>query len=243
MRFNSPDNLRIIHFGLLWDKFRKEYPNIQHAPPIATAKGEILLDKAIGMPLPRVWFINKHDDQLIQFQVDRFYFNWRKKQRNYPRYDHIIKNFEMTMNTIEIFFSEFKLGDLKPIEYELSYINHIPKGQEWNEFDDISRIFSDFLWGKRQDRFLPIPQNIAWNTRFALPEQKGHLIVNLKKATKIDDEEPLLVFELKTLSNSELTNKESIREWFNLAHEWIVRGFTDLTTSQIQKIWEREDNV
>ena len=115
LRFNTPDKLRIPHIGLLWDKFRADYPIIQHVPPIASAKGEILIDKAIGMPLPRVWFINKSDDQLIQFQFDRFYFNWRRKEEDYPRYPHVIKSFEKLVDIIVNFFKEFDLGELKPI--------------------------------------------------------------------------------------------------------------------------------
>ena len=53
LRFDTPAELRIPHIGYLWDKFRTDYPIIQHAPPIASAKGEISIDPAIGMPLPR----------------------------------------------------------------------------------------------------------------------------------------------------------------------------------------------
>ena len=243
LRFDTPDKLRIPHIGLLWDKFRADYPIIQHAPPIASAKGEILVDQAIGMPLPRVWFINKSDDQLVQFQIDRFYFNWRRRQSDYPRYDHVINNFESVLNTIVNFFSEFELGELKPIEYELSYINHIPKGQGWDTIDDLPRIFSDFVLTQTKERFLPNPVKVAWQKEFPLPEKKGHLIVNLKQATRTEDKVTLLVLELKTQGIGESTSKEAIREWFDLAHEWIVRGFTDLTTPEIQKIWEREENA
>jgi len=32
-----------------------------------------------------------------------------------------------------------------------------------------------------------------------------------------------------------------MRNWFDLAHEWIVRGFTDLTEKEMQEtIWKRE---
>jgi uncharacterized protein (TIGR04255 family) len=243
LRFDTPDKLRIPHIGFLWDKFRADYPIIQHVPPIASAKGEILVDQAIGIPLPRVWFINKSDDQLVQFQIDRFYFNWRRRQSDYPRYDHVIKNFESVLNAIVNFFSEFELGELKPIEYELSYINHIPKGQGWDTIDDLPRIFSDFVWTQTKERFLPNPEKVAWQTEFPLPGKKGHLIINLKQATRTEDKVTLLVLELKTQGISESANKEAIREWFDLAHEWIVRGFTDLTTPEIQKIWEREENA
>ena len=65
LRFDIPNKLKIPHIGLLWDKFRADYPIIQHAPPIASAKGEILVDPTIGMPLLRVWFISESDDQLV----------------------------------------------------------------------------------------------------------------------------------------------------------------------------------
>ncbi len=243
MRFHTPDKLRIPHIGLLWEKFHTDYPIIQHAPPITSVKGEMLVDAATGMPLPRVWFINKSDDQLVQFQFDRFYFNWRRRQNDYPRYDHVIKNFESVMNNITIFFDEFEFGELTPIEYELSYINHISKGQGWNTVDDLPKIFSDYAWEKTKKRFLPKPEKVAWQKEFLLPEDKGHLIVSLKQAIRTEDKAPLLVLELKTRGINESAVKDRMREWFDLAHEWIVRGFTDLTTPEIQKIWEREKNA
>jgi len=244
MRFHTPDKLLIPHVGLLWDKFRQEYPTIQHAPPIVTAKGEIPIDKATGLPLQRVWFINKSDNQLIQFQFDRFYFNWRRRQDVYPRYPHVIKNFEIVLNTIVNFFNEFELGEFKPIECELSYINHIPKGQEWNLVDDLPRIFSDFVWRQTRGRFLPSPENVAWQTNFPLPEKRGHLTVNLTQSIRMEDKVPLFVLELTARGLGESTNKNTIREWFDVAHEWIVRGFTDLTTHEVQMgFWEREENA
>ncbi len=243
IRFHAPDKLRFPHIGFLWDKFRTDYPTIQHAPPIASAKGEILIDKVTGIPLPRVWFINRSDDQLVQFQFDRFYFNWRRRQDVYPRYTYVIKNFENVLDTIITFFNEFELGKIDPIEYELSYINHIPEGQGWNTIDDLPIIFSDFIWRQKTGRFLPNPVKVAWQTEFPINEKKGHLIVNLKQATRTEDKVPLIVLELTVRGFSESMSKEAVREWFDVAHEWIVRGFTDLTTPEIQKIWEREENA
>jgi len=243
MRFDTPTKLRIPHIGLLWDKFRSNYPIIQHAPPIASAKGDIFIDGATGLPSPRVWFINKSDDQLVQFQADRFYFNWRRRKDDYPRYLHVIESFEGVLTTIEKFFNDFELGEFKPIEYELTYINHIPKGQGWDTIDDLPRIFSDFVWKQTKERFLPNPVKVAWQAEIPLLEKKGNLLVNLKQAIRIEDKVPLLVLELKALGISESSSKEAIREWFDLAREWIVRGFTDLTTTEIQEIWEREENA
>ena len=243
VRFNPSANLHIPHIGFLWEKFRADYPNTQHVPPIATAKGDLLIDWATGMPLPRVWFISESDDQLVQFQFDRFYFNWRRRRGDYPRYDYVISEFESVLQKVTVFFSEFDLGELTPIEYELSYINHIPKGHGWNTIADLPKIFTDYVWKRPQKRFLPKPEKVTWTKEFQLPENKGNLNVSLKYAIRTEDKLPLLVLELKTRGIDESVGKEGLREWFDLAHEWIVRGFTDLTTPEIHEMWEREENA
>jgi uncharacterized protein (TIGR04255 family) len=198
------------------------------------------LDNETGLPIQRVWFINKQDDQLIQFQFDRFYFNWRRRQDDYPRYPYVIKKFENILNNAIIFFKEFDLGELEPIECELCYINHIPKGQGWNEISDLSKIFSDFNWDPKSNRFLANPESISWHSAFKLPGKYGSLAVNLKQALRTEDKIPLFVLELTARGIGESKRKDDILKWFDLAHEWIVKGFTDLTTPQIQRFWEHE---
>ncbi|MCH8021681.1 TIGR04255 family protein [candidate division KSB1 bacterium] len=240
MRIRPADKLLIPHIGLLWDKFRADYPMLQHARTIATTKGEIVVDKVTNLPIPRVWFINASDDQLVQFQNDRFYFNWRKRKSDYPRYDHVISNFETVLNAVKDLFNDFDLGGPEPIEYELTYINHIPQGIGWKTIDDLTEIFSDFIWNKTTARFLPNPEEISWVTKFSFPEQKSHLIISLKQAIRTEDEVPVLIFELKA---NGIDRDNNVRNWFDLAHEWIVRGFTDLTTEKMHKIWGIEENA
>ena len=182
--FNTPDKLRIPHIGLLWDRFRDKYPRLQHVPPLPASKNEIRIDVATGVPLPRVWFINEQDDQLIQFQVDQFYYNWRRRGTVYPRYNNLILDFDFVVKTIEDFFRHNDLGDISPTVFELSYINHIPKGEGWETFDDFPKVFNDFLWKQIPNRFLPNPMNISWVGNFPLPKGKGILTATLKHATR-----------------------------------------------------------
>jgi len=240
MRFRPSDRLRIPHIGLLWDKLRADYPVLQHAVPISSTKGEMLVDKVTGLPLPRVWFISASDDQLVQFQNDRFYFNWRKRKSDYPRYPHVISNFETVLNAVKDFFRNFDLGEPEPIEYELTYINHIPKGIGWKTIDDLSDVFSDFIWNKKTTRFLPTPEEINWAAKFSFPEKKSQLIISLRHAIRTEDELPVLVYELKAIG---FDNDDVVRNWFDLAHEWIVRGFTDQTSDKMHEIWGIEENA
>ena len=240
MRFRPTAKLRIPHVGLLWDKLRADYPILQHAPTISSTKGEILVDKVTGLPLPRVWFISTSDDQLVQFQNDRFYFNWRKRKSDYPRYAHVISNFEKVLNAVKDLFKDFDLGELEPIEYELTYINHIPKGVGWKKIDDLTEIFTDFSWNKTNTRFLHNPEEVSWVAKFSFPENKSHLIISLKHAISIEDEVPTLIYELKAIGND---SDDTIHNWLDLAHEWIVCGFTDLTTQTMHEIWGIEKNA
>ena len=243
IRFNIPDKLRIPHIGLLWDKFRQDYPIIEHAPPIALAKGEIAVDAVTGIPYPRVWFIKQSQDQLIQFQFDRLHFNWRHREAEYPRYPYMIETFEKVYDINSNFFMEYDLGPLQPIECELTYINHLPKGREWESTADLQNIFSDFTWNQKRERFLPEPQGFSWRAKYSLGGEKGALAIKLDHGTRISDKNQVFVLDLTARGIGDSTSKEDIRKWFDLAHEWIVRGFTDLTTPKIQKLWERENNA
>jgi len=241
VRFQPSPNFTLPYIGILWNKFREKYPRVEHAPPLAVRPNQILIDTVTGAPLPRVWFINAQDNQLVQFQTDRIYFNWRQRQDAYPRYENVIMNFEEVLDTVETFFKESELGEFIPIECELSYINHISKRVGRDMVEEHQRVFRDFKWHELQ-RFLPNPSNVSWSMRFALPEKKGHLNVSLKEGALKENNKQVFILNLTARGISQATDRSGIREWFDTAHVWIVCGFTDLTTETIHaEEWERED--
>lgn len=241
VRFQPPPNFTLPYIGLLWNKFREKYPRVEHAATLAIGPNQILIDSVTGVPLPRVLFINKQDNQLIQFQTDRIYFNWRQRQDVYPRYKTVIQNFEEVLDTVEAFFKESALGEFIPLECELTYLNHIPKGVGRETVEELQRVFRDFNWHE-PPRFLPNPINVSWNMRFALPEKKGHLIASLKEGTLKENNTPIFVLNLTAKGIGQATDRSGIRDWFDTAHVWIVCGFADLATEKIQaEDWERED--
>lgn len=240
MRFHSNDKLCYPHVGFLWEKFKDDYPIIKHANPIIN-QPNTWIDETTGFPLPRVWFINKSDDKLIQFQFDRFYFNWRKRQDIYPRYSYIISSFEKLYDTIQEFYKDFNFDEFMPLECELTYVNHIPNGKGWETLEDISKIFRDFTWQKKEDRFLSYPEEITWNISFPIEKERGTLHVKLRKSTLKKDNNPVIILELQAKGVCITSNKETIREWFDLAHKYIAHGFNDLTTPIIQEFWGKQN--
>lgn len=240
INYNTPEEFRIPHIGLFWEKIKNEYPIIQHNSPIASNTGELKIDVSTGVPIPRMWFINESDDTLVQFQIDRVYFNWRRRENEYPRYEPIKKEFARILKILIDYFHDAGLGEFDPIGFELSYINHIPKADAWNNEDDLSKLFKDFLWNKESHTFLLKPVRFSWNAAFSLPDNKGMMSAQIKHAMNIKDKSPVIALNIKVTGSNESYDKEAILKWFDLAREWIVKGFTDLTTPEAHKIWERE---
>jgi len=204
------------------------------------------VDSALGLPIPRVWFINESETQLVQVQSNAFYFNWRNRQKDdeYPRFETIQAEFRKNVNIFLGFLKDLNLNLPVPLEYDLTYINHIPQGQGWESIDDLKNVLKDFSWAHIPNRFLPKPVNLSWQTRFPLPNENGLLQVKLTEAKRRTDSHPLLVLELNAKGIGNEASLDKMWDWYSVAHDWIVRGFTDLTTDEIQiKNWERDDST
>jgi hypothetical protein len=74
-----------------------------------------------------------------------------------------------------------------------------------------------------------------------LPEKSGRLHATIRNARRSKDDVELLLFELCARGIPAEREFESIQAWYNLAHEWIVRGFADLTGEDVQdEVWIRK---
>ena len=186
-------------------------------------------------PLPRVWFVNKDGDRLIQIQRDAFICNWRKQkpEDDYPRYHSVLEKFSEQFAIFETFLIEAKLGEIYPTQYELTYVNLIPRGEGWEHFGDIGEVFPDFQ-RRSNSLFPPNIEEFNWQTIFST--DAGRLFVTMVAAKRISDQHPLIRFELRARG---VPNENDTKwKWFDLAHETILHSFVSLTSEGIQKrIW------
>ena len=125
---------------------------------------------------------------------------------------------------------------------KMTYINHIPQGDGWINLNEIGKVFPDFSIRTIEDRFLPEPEGINWRTSFLLPDETGRLHVTIRHAQLRDSGIPLILLDLTVRGMGNNKSLEGMAEWFNLAREWIVQGFSDLTGENVQKnIWRRKE--
>ena len=239
IRFDPIKRLQSGHFGILWQRFRSDFPRTEDQNLVGPVSEEDLgsPDKP---PLPRVWFIHKNENELIQVQRNRFLHNWRKRRPDdeYPGYEKVVENFERYLSCFEEFLAEENLGNLVLREYELTYIDLIPKEHGWENPSDLAKVFPNLLSLTRQSVLLNDVQGINWQTIFGLPNNLGQLIVSIRNAQRIPDNQQIIYIESKAVSSG---SYKPIRGWFNTAHNTIGKFFSNLVSKEIQeKFWGRK---
>ncbi|MCP4679612.1 MAG: TIGR04255 family protein [Deltaproteobacteria bacterium] len=231
-------------FGDLRTRYKDGFPNtVDQAPlPAPTPQGTVRFE--VGSPvLPRVWFKSEDERRLLQIQQDRFIFNWRRRDDadEYPTFPDVWDSFTKHYETYKEYLTADGKHPLREVQYELRYVNHIPADKVWHGLEDINRVFPDIDWRDNKDRFLPIPRDVRWETRFPLPDGAGVLLSNAGTARRIDTGELILTLDLLCQGPAGILE---FHRWFDLGHEWIVRGFSDLTGNEMQTTtWGRKETA
>jgi uncharacterized protein (TIGR04255 family) len=190
-------------------------------------------------PEVRCWFFHSDTERLIQVQRDRFIHNWRKiGNASYPSYDKIKPRFETNWKTFCGFLVEEEIEVPSVLQCEVTYINHFEIGREWNSMADLIDVLPAWS-GRLSDGFLPIPEIVQVGANFVIPGNQGRLRVNLQPAVRLADRKQILQLTLTARGAPNGTDTSAILEWFDLGHEWVVRGFADFTSHKMHQIWRR----
>jgi len=240
--------LHAVHLGSFWEKLKPDYDHSREVAPLAPAfesfdkPPQVEFQVTEVPPLPRTWLLTANENGIVQVQRDRFLHNWKKvaPDDEYPRYTQVIEMFRERLEAFEEFLAESQLGPIEPLQYEITYVNHIPQGDGWTCLADVGNVFPDFTRRTDSSRFLPEPDQLNCRTSFPLPAKQGRLHAVVRRVQRTSDNKPVLLFELTARGMPDDTTREAMWPWFDLAHEWIVRGFTDLTSHEARKnVWRQ----
>ena len=252
VQFTEIEGLNTAHLGLVWQKFRNEFPRVETQPPLPRMvlepdriepRGSVTLELKKAPPLPRMWFLNRDETCLVQIQGDRFAFNWRKldADERYPRYDRVKSDFSRNLDIFTQFLEEEGFEGLQPDQVELTYVNHIPSGDKQDGPSPLENHLR--LWaGVPLEAHLPRPESASLKTQFAFrdgDEFLGRLYVHLESRFLTIDESP--VYQLQLTARGAPADQEvhSIPAFLDQAHVWIVQTFASLTTKEMHREWHR----
>lgn len=236
--FKELEQMQARHLGQFWVEHRDEYPTSEDLNPLLDIAelGERLVLMQMP-PLRRMMCYSQDKQYVAQVQNNRVYLNWRKirAQDEYPRYDVVRGRFEHTWNEFKSFVKREKIGSFTMQRFELAYHNHVALGT------DISASIEEHIKVLRfspiKDSYLSTPDSVNAVWRFAMPQKRGTATASLSNATNSEGKNLLVLVLTCTGAPSE---RYSDTEWYESAHEWIVRSFTDLTTEKAHQKWERE---
>lgn len=247
--------IEVTQVGLLWLEFADEFPQPPREHPLPFRMPEqnrgvvdsaafIAITKgALRFPIPRVVFRSEDDTRLVQFERDRFYFNWQKTAAQpYPHFVAVYPAFELQASKFQQAVKNIVDHDAAPLWYELTYLNLIEKDHIWQDFSQLGEVLRDFKWVPVNDRVLRRPTGVNWSTTFDLPGEAGRLHVAVRSVRDREDTKDSLQIELTARSPDvgEAGTPPARDAWFAVAHEQIVRGFADITTDRIQReVWKR----
>ena len=251
VQFEELAGFSAVHFGLLWEKLRSRYPDTEHHPPLASvvelfgSRGAKHASLSIEsqFPIGRCWYLSADKLRLIQVQPDRFVLNWRKLDTDtkYPRYENLREAFQSELALFLEFVTKHGLGGFEPTQCELTYVNHLVAGQGWQDLRDLPNVIA--LWsGRASEPYLPDIEDagLVWQYRFeenSVPV--GRLNVQLQSAFRNSDSARLLNLQLLGRGAPLGSGLDGVLAFTDRAHEWIVRGFTAITTEHMHRIWER----
>jgi len=255
VQFDPIAGLTVPQLGLLWDRcFRKDFPNSEeHAPLESTIErfgisglgnGGVRIQMANRPPSPRVWFLSNDGSELIQVQPDRFTHNWRKGGRSveYPRYDHIRREFSEEISKFEKHIEAEGLGKVTPNQCEVTYVNHISTNEEWQTHAEMGNVIA-LCKPEFSEEFLPEPEELHMKGSFVIPHDDGtplgRLRFSMEPAFRRSDNAP--VFLLNLVARGRPTNEglAGVLGFMDIGRKWIVRGFAALTTPKMHAVWRR----
>jgi uncharacterized protein (TIGR04255 family) len=249
VQFNTLQGFSVLHYGLYWGKIRGSYPNYEVHPPLSPAVelfgAEAWKQPTAGLevlqtPDIRTWFLDATGSMLLQTQKDRFLQNWRKVHDTnvYPHYEQLKPQFFSEWQTFCAFLNEVGINRPEVNQCEVTYVNHIEIQQGSKSYGSLRNVIS--CWsGEYSGDFLREPEAVGFNSRYLLQEKKGRLHISMQPAIRREDAKEILRLTLTARGKPASSEPTAIEEWFNIGHEWVVRGFTDVTTKEMHDMWGR----
>jgi len=234
-----------LHFGLLWERFRSRYPRteiklatpaVQAAPPQAGPTGVFSFADSMDFPI-RALFIDSNGNELIQVQRNAFIRNWRQTEQTteYQHYDNVRPRFERDWKAFSEFLSDENLGSIDVVQCEVTYINHLVRGQDWETFEDVSKVFR--VWSGGNVGTLKASQMASFMVAYDLPKSLGRLQVVVQPGIRKTDSKEIIQFGLTATLKSDGSGLPEILAALDSGHVAVVTGFRDFTTAEMHSHW------
>ena len=186
VQFDRLPDFRNAHLGAFWKTLdSEEWSEVQDvsilSPQFEQFSNNARWAQGVQLQITqnpdcRLQIKNKTGDRMIQVQNNRFHFNWiGKPEGEYPRHKKVRDGFEQSLRQFIKFLDESNVGEFRPNQWEVTYVNHIPQGTVWNKPSEWN--FFKPLNGIPSIENLVEAETFNGEWHFVIPGQKGRLHV------------------------------------------------------------------
>ena len=203
-------------------------------PPKIEAQQIFAATQPIPQQIPqRAQIRRSSDHRLVQIQNTRFHLNWIKEQGiPYIEFDELLKEFFEYYGKFKDFVDTAGSLDLKENQWEVTYTNHLYKGNLWDSIADwpsvIKGLQIPYALGQSAD-FL----NMYWN--WVLPNEVGRMHATLQH--QIHQVESTEILYLELTCRGPLNQEIGLEEGLRIGHDAIIESFVKLTTPKAHGAW------
>ena len=213
---------------------------IERFPPAPALSG-VSLTFSNEPPPPRFFFSD--DNHLVQLQSDWFAYNWRKTPNN-PTYEHYEAGrdrFETYLSHLQEFIRSQFSTQLLTAQAEVTYVNRIPSADCHDHDGPLGLLLQDIQPSKGE--YLPRPHyaNASWGYDMQAAEILGRLHITVRTDVDPNTTEPRVILSLTVRGSPPSSDISGVLKFLDCGREWIVSGFTDLTTPTMHERWSRRE--
>lgn len=246
IEFEQAVNFKVLDLGRLADAWADILPRAEERPllPRMGVPAEDLLDALFDIEEtannpPRLWLQNEAGDRVVQIQHDRLVVNWRKGhvEDPYPRYGTIRQTLVDAWRRLTTVCNELGHDEPTPFLCEAQYINHLGAEQGWKAPSDTALLIVPWQ-GVGDDDFLPQNHLSGFSLHCHFPEDReGWLTIDGWSSD--ESEAKVMTLTLTSRGRALSDDFDSALDFMDVAHTWIVQGFTAVTTPEAHGAWGR----
>lgn len=193
-------------------------------------------------PSSRLQIRNAAQDRMIQVQSDRFHFNWLGQGgADYPRYSNVRSGFVEVFQRFIAYLHDEGFHSPRPNQWEVTYVNHIPKGTVW----ELPADWCFFRPLNSMPSFggLIEAESFGGEWHFVLPDEQGRLHIRWQHAFKQgvdverEQESIHLTLTARGAVNSDELSIENILAGLDLGHDFVVCSFAKCMSGEANNYW------
>ena len=232
--------ITLAHYGWFWKQLGpQQWPKALTAPHLDDAferPGERtwaalgVRFEEVDAPHLRMQFVSADDERMLQFQDSRLIYNWRKREGAYPSFDQLRPEFDANLASFSRFLHEAELPQLAPNQWEVTYVNFLPRGELWDSPRDWPTIFPTLS--------LPLSGELdtfsgAWSV--LLGDERGRLHVDLRHSQARETRQEII--KLQLTARGPVTSVDALSDALEVGHRAIVTTFDAMTSKRAHEHW------